>query len=58
VETRRWNASPLPGVRTIMACLELAASVSRIITPPFDQGFVFWMLETRATIWPSPLSGW
>ena len=40
------------------ACLELAVSVSRIITPPFAQGSVFWRLATRATIWPSPLSDW
>jgi hypothetical protein len=41
VEVRRWNANPLPGVMSIRACLELAASVSRIITPPLAQGSVF-----------------
>ena len=48
---------PLPGVKTVMAWVEFAASVSRIMTPPLAQGSVFSIVATRATIVPSPLSG-
>ena len=58
VARRRWNVRPLPGVRNIDACVEPVASVSRIMTPALAHGSVFWMLATRATIVPSPLSGW
>ena len=58
VESRRWKARPLPGVRNIDACVEPVASVSRIMTPDLAHGSEFWMLATRATIVPSPLSGW
>ena len=56
--TRRWKDAPWPGVRTIEACAEPGASVSRIITPALAQTFVFRTLVTRATTVPSPLSGW
>jgi hypothetical protein len=58
VEARRWNARPFNGVSTIIACLDAAERVSRIITPPLAQASVFWMLPTRATMLPSPVSGW
>src|SRR5262249_61656584 len=38
VATRRWKARPLPGVSAMKACLEPAASVSRIMTPALAQG--------------------
>src|SRR5262245_66426737 len=41
VATRRWKARPLPGVSAMNACLEPAASVSRIMTPALAHGFVF-----------------
>ena len=41
VVSRRWKATPLPGVRTIMAWVELAARLSRIMTPALAQGLVF-----------------
>ena len=41
-----------------MACAELAATLSRIITPPLAQGLVFVMLDTRARMVPSPMRDW
>jgi hypothetical protein len=54
VTIRRWKARPLPGVRTIIAWVELAARVSRIITPPLAHGSVFWSVATRAINVASP----
>src|SRR5688500_3583840 len=50
VETLRWNASPFVWLTTIIACLEPAVSVSRIITPLFVHASVGLMVATRATI--------
>jgi hypothetical protein len=58
VAVRRWNATPLPEVTTIMACREPAVSVSRIMTPAFAHAFVFCRVATRAMISPSPVRGW
>jgi hypothetical protein len=41
-----------------MACADPGVSVSRIITPAFAHGSLFWTLTTRAEIVPSPVSGW
>jgi hypothetical protein len=57
VVTRRWKTMPLPGVSAVIACFELVPRVSRIMTPPLAHGLVFWMLDTRPTIVPSPLNG-
>ena len=35
-----------------------AVSVSRHMTPAFAYVFVFCTAVARATIWPSPLTGW
>ena len=51
-------ATLLEGDTTIIACLEFDATDSRIITPIFAQPPVLSMLATRATIEPSPTSGW
>jgi hypothetical protein len=58
VLVRRWNVSPLEAVTAIIACRESEDNDSRIMTPAFAQGFVFCRLVTRATIVPSPVSGW
>jgi hypothetical protein len=58
VQLRDWNTKPFPGVRNTPAWAEFAPSVARIITPAFAQAFVFCWLATRATIAPSPVSGW
>src|SRR5690349_841851 len=50
VLTRRWNVTPLAEVRLMKAWRELAARVSRIITPALAQLSVAWMLATRAMI--------
>ena len=41
VESRRWKEMPLPGVRTVVACVEPAARLSRIITPALAHTLVF-----------------
>ena len=56
VELRYWNAAPLPGVITIIACSAPAVRSLRIITPAFAQPPVFAWLTTRATIVPLPVS--
>src|SRR5262249_6175771 len=50
VATRGRKARPLRGVSAMKACLEPAASVSRIITPALAHGSVFCTAVTRATI--------
>ena len=57
VAVRRWKAVPWPSVAIIIACVELALSDSRIMTPALVQAFVFCSLATRAMMSPSPLSG-
>jgi hypothetical protein len=57
VTSRRWNATPLAAETSISACVDPADSVSRIMTPAFDQLFTFCTLETRAWIVVSPVSG-
>src|SRR4029450_1356634 len=52
---RRWKAAPFPGVITIIAWRAASERPSRIMTPAFAQGSVFWTLATRATIVPSPV---
>src|SRR5262245_17148393 len=58
VTVRRWNAAPLPGVSTIMACVDVGVRVSRIITPAFAHGLVLLTDPTCAISSPSPLSAW
>jgi hypothetical protein len=55
---RRTNADPLPGVTPMNALREPLPSVSRIITPASAPLLVFSSDATRATISPSPVSGW
>ena len=57
VERRRWNAAPLEEDTSMYAYDELVVSVSRIITPAFDQTLEFPTFTTRAVTWPSPESG-
>ena len=45
-------------VTNMDACFELAASVSRIITPARADASVSSRLATRAMICPSPVIGW
>ena len=54
----RWNAVPLLGVTSIIAWRAASDNPSRIITPALAHAFVFWIDATRATMEPSPLSGW
>ena len=54
--TRRWKAIPLSGVTAVIACLDDASSVSRIITPALAQPSVCETVSTRATSEPSPTS--
>ena len=54
---RRWKATPRSGVTTIIACRELFATLSRIMTPALAHGSVFWTETTRATIVASPATG-
>ncbi len=56
--TRRWNATPLPGLTKIDACAELALSVFRIMTPDFVQALTFSSCDTRTVNVPSPMSCW
>src|SRR5690348_2388547 len=55
VVVRRWKARPLPGVTNMDACIALAESDARIITPAFVQAFVLLTLATRAVTVPSPV---
>jgi hypothetical protein len=56
VFARHWNEMPCADVTATSACRELAASVSRIITPPFAHGYVFSRELTYARISQSPLT--
>src|SRR4029450_2436817 len=56
VSTRRWNASPLPGLTRRKAWGERGVSASRIITPAFVQLATYCSLATRVTSVPSPVS--
>src|SRR5262249_59761315 len=57
VAGRVMNSTSLLGRRSRIACAAFAASDSRIMIPAFANVFVFPMLDTRAMICPSPLSG-
>ena len=52
---RYCKRKPLLGVTIVMACRELAARLSRIITPALDQTFAFVCEATRAVIVALPL---
>ena len=51
-------ATLFDGDTTTIACRELAATDSRIMTPIFAQPPVLSTDATRATIEPSPTRGW
>ena len=55
---RYCHAMPLAAETTIAACLALSAVDSRITTPALAQSPVFSTEVTRATMEPSPTSGW
>src|SRR4051812_31355221 len=55
---RRWKATPFDRETSANAWAEPALSEVRIITPALAQVAVFWMVETFATIEPSPVRGW
>src|SRR5262245_15503589 len=55
VAVRRWKARPFADERSMKACLEFAAKLSRNITPALAHGSVFPMVATRALISPFPL---
>src|SRR4051794_35864420 len=55
VLTRRWKASPLPGLTSINAWREPGSSDSRIITPAFVQFATKSSVATFVTIVPSPV---
>ena len=55
--SRRWKAAPFADDTSISACAEPGLSVSRIITPAFDQAFAFCTLATRIWIVASPVIG-
>jgi hypothetical protein len=46
------------GLTLIIACFELADSVSRIITPAFVHASTASSVATRAVMLPSPVSVW
>ena len=50
--------TPWPGVMNTCTKLELAAVVSRIITPDFAHRLVFCWLATRAVMLISPANDW
>src|ERR1700704_1617515 len=54
---RHCIAAPLAADTSIKACADPGSSVSRIMTPAFDQLSACWTLTTRAWIEPSPVSG-
>ena len=53
---RRWNAYPFPEETKVVACVEFAASVSRIMTPTLDQLSAKLIKLTCATTSRSPLT--
>src|SRR5436190_8887587 len=55
---RHCIAIPLPGVTNTDACGEPASVVARIMTPALVHTLTFCTLATRATMVPSPDSGW
>ena len=57
VDVLRWKETPLEGVPTTIAWVELALRLSRIITPAFAHAFVLVRLPTRAMISVFPLTG-
>src|SRR5438552_7656657 len=57
VVDRIMNSMLPSGRASRITCAEPAAVVSRSITPPLAKVLVFCTRVTRATIWPSPLSG-
>ena len=57
-DTRRWNATPLAWDTSMKACADEADSELRIMTPALTQFASSEIVATRATIVPSPESGW
>ena len=54
--TRRWNASPLAELTSIMPCADPGVRSFRIITATLCHAFVAETVFRRATISPSPVS--
>src|SRR5262245_15185669 len=57
-ERRRWKLTPFADddATSMKPCADEADSDVRIMTPAFVHALIAWMLLTRATIVPSPLS--
>src|ERR1700749_3839252 len=56
-DDRVMNSTPPLGVTSRMTCAELEVSDCRNITPAFAYWLLFCLLDTSATIVPSPLRG-